>query len=183
MSSGQVSGSSVLSFDPLRTSDGGQYTCTVTVGECDTQSVTREKLTQLIVASKYILIHCILFSFTLTFPVPQPTTVITTTATDIVYVGDTISLTCTVTLDSNIDSIVSVMIIWSGPVNINRHEISETTISGNDYTNSLNINQLTERDQGTYTCLANVTGDYIVPTTGQGTYTLSKLRKTIAIVE
>ena len=26
MSSGQVSGSSVLSFDPLRTSDGGQYT-------------------------------------------------------------------------------------------------------------------------------------------------------------
>ena len=52
MSSGQVSGSSVLSFDPLRTSDGGQYTCTVTVGECEIQSVTGEKLTQLIVASK-----------------------------------------------------------------------------------------------------------------------------------
>ena len=113
----------------------------------------------------------------MTFPVPQPTTVITTTATDIVYVGDTISLTCTVTLDSNIDSIVSVMIIWSGPVNIKRYEISETTISGNDYTNSLNINQLTERDQGTYTCLANVTADYIVPTTGQRIYTLSKPRK------
>ena len=55
MSSGQVSGSSVLSFDPLRTSDGGQYTCTVTVGECETQSVTREKSTQLIVASKFIV--------------------------------------------------------------------------------------------------------------------------------
>ena len=81
------------------------------------------------------------------------------------------------TLDSNIDSIVSVMIIWSGPVNINRYEISETTISGNDYTNSLNINQLTERDHGTYTCLASVTGDYIVPTTGHETYTLSKPRK------
>ena len=81
------------------------------------------------------------------------------------------------TLDSNIDSIVSVMIIWSGPVNINRYEISETTISGNDYNNSLKINQLTERDQGTYICLANVTGEYIVPTTGQGTYTLSKPRK------
>ena len=83
------------------------------------------------------------------------------------------------TLNSNIDSIVSVMIIWSGPVNINRYEISETTISGNDYTNSLNINQLTERDQGTYTCLVNVTGEYnIVPTTGHDTYTLSKPRKT-----
>ena len=115
----------------------------------------------------------------MTFPVPQPTTVITTTATDIVDVGDTISLTCTVTLDSNIDSIVSVMIIWSGPVNINRYEISETTISGNDYINRLNINQLTERDQGTYTCLANVTGEYIVPTTGQGTYLLRIQRKSI----
>ena len=52
MSSRQVSGSSVLSFDPLRTSDGGQYTCIVTVGECETQSVTGEKSTQLIVASK-----------------------------------------------------------------------------------------------------------------------------------
>ena len=119
----------------------------------------------------------VLSSLTLTFPVLQPTTVITTTATDNVYVGDTISLTCTVTLDSNIDSIVSVMIIWSGPVNINRYEISDTTISGNDYTNSLNIKQLTERDQGTYTCLANVTGDYIVPTTGHDTYTLSKPSK------
>ena len=56
MSSGQVSGSSVLSFDPLRTSYGGQYTCTVTVGECETQSVTGEKSRQLIVASKYIII-------------------------------------------------------------------------------------------------------------------------------
>ena len=56
MSSGQVSGSSVLSFDPLRTSDGGQYTCTVTVGECETQSVTGEmQTTQLIVASKSIV--------------------------------------------------------------------------------------------------------------------------------
>ena len=55
MSSGQVSGSSVLSFDPLRTSDGGQYTCTVTVGECEAQSVTEEKSTQLIVASKFIV--------------------------------------------------------------------------------------------------------------------------------
>ena len=54
-SSGQVSGSSVLSFDPLRTSDGGQYTCTVTVGECEAQSVTEEKSTQLIVASKFIV--------------------------------------------------------------------------------------------------------------------------------
>ena len=52
MSSRQVSGTSVLSFDPLRTSDGGQYTCRVTVGECETQSVTGEKSTQLIVASK-----------------------------------------------------------------------------------------------------------------------------------
>ena len=110
----------------------------------------------------------------MTFPVPQPTTVISTTATDIVYVSDTISLTCTVTLDS---SIVSVMIIWSGPVIINRYEISETTISGNNYTSSLNINQLTERDQGTYTCLANVTGDYIVPTSGHDTYTVSKPSK------
>ena len=56
MSSGQVSGSSVLSFDPLRTSDGGQYTCTVTVGECEIQSVTGEmQTTQLIVASKFIV--------------------------------------------------------------------------------------------------------------------------------
>ena len=131
-----------------------------------------------------LLVNSFVFSsFTLTFLVPQPTTVITTTATDIVYVGDIISLTCTVTLDSNIDSIVSVMIIWSGPVNINRYKISETTLSGNDYTSSLNINQLTERDQGTYTCLANVTGDYIVPTTGHDTYTLSKLSKTIAIAK
>ena len=36
MNSEQVGGSSVLSFDPLTTSDGGQYTCIVTVGECET---------------------------------------------------------------------------------------------------------------------------------------------------
>ena len=87
---------------------------------------------------------------------------VTVSHTAPLYAGTSLTLTCTVTLDPNVDNGESVMTDheWSGPRDISGGRYSETAASGSGstYTGSLTISPLADQDDGTYTCTGTVTG-------------------------
>ena len=92
--------------------------------------------------------------------VPQPYVDVTLNHTAPLYAGTGLTLTCTVTLNSYVDTSVNVTTEWSGPQDIpnERNSITNASGSGRTYTGSLTINPLADQDDGTYTCTVTVTG-------------------------
>ena len=80
--------------------------------------------------------------------------------TTTLYAGTGFILTCTVTLNSNVNSGESVETSWSGPRAIpgERYSVTGASGSGGSYTDSLTISPLADQDDGTYTCTVTVTG-------------------------
>ena len=76
------------------------------------------------------------------------------------YAGTGLTLTCTVTLDPNVDNGERVMTEWSGLQDIpeERYSVTGASGSGSTYTDSLTISPLADQDDGTYTCTVTVTG-------------------------
>ena len=81
-------------------------------------------------------------------PVPQPGVEVSPSHTTTLYAGTGLTLTCTVTLDSNVDSGESVDASWSGLQDIpeQRYSVTGASGSGGSYTGSLTISPLA--DQG-----------------------------------
>ena len=91
---------------------------------------------------------------------PVPDVVVTVTYVTPLYVGSSLTLTCTVTLDPNVDNNETVTITWSGPsITGERYLITATSGSGSTYTSNLTIRYLADQDDGTYTCTGIVTGE------------------------
>ena len=101
------------------------------------------------------------------------------TYTSPLYAGSNLTLTCTVTLDPNVDSDETIITSWSGPNNITgeRHLVTATSGSGSTYTSNLRISPLTDQDNGTYTCTGIVTGEYEQQLTASDSRTLPKICK------
>ena len=98
------------------------------------------------------------------------------------YVGSSLTLTCTVTLDPNVDNNETVTTTWSGPSNITgeRHLVSATSSSGirqYTYTSSLRISPLTDQDNGIYTCTGIVTAENEQQVTASDSHTLPTIYK------
>ena len=93
-------------------------------------------------------------------PVPPPDVTVTLNSTPPLYAGTGLTLTCTVTLDPNVDNGERVMTEWSGPRDISgaRYSVTGVSGSGSTYTDSLTISPLADLDDGTYTCTVTVTG-------------------------
>ena len=91
--------------------------------------------------------------------VPVPAVIITLSHTPPLYTGIILTLTCTVTLDPNVDSGERVVTEWSGLQDIpqERYSVTAASGSGTTYTGSLTINPLAYQDTGTYTCTGTVT--------------------------
>ena len=123
------------------------------------------------------MIYCIL----LTVPVPDVT--VTATYTTPLYVGNTITLTCTVTLDPFVDNNENVTTSWSGPSDISgkRYLVTAANGLGSMYTSSLTISSLADDDQGTYTCTGIVTGENEQQVTANDSHTLPAIRKLLYI--
>ena len=85
---------------------------------------------------------------------------ITFSRTPPLYAGTGLTLTCTVTLDPNVDNGERVVTEWSGPRDISgdRYSVTGVSGSGSTYTDSLTISPLADLDDGTYTCTVTVTG-------------------------
>ena len=110
------------------------------------------------------------------FTVPQPNVVISSNRTGILYAGSSLRFTCTVSLDSSVDTIPNVSTSWMGPRAIpgDWYTVTEASGPGLMYTGSLSIAPLSDdRDDGTYTCSATVTSDnYILEATASASTTL-----------
>ena len=78
--------------------------------------------------------------------------VVTASYTTPPYAGSSLTLTCTVTLDPNVDNDENVTASWSGPSDISgeRYLISVASGSGSTYTSNLTISSLVDQDNGTY---------------------------------
>ena len=78
------------------------------------------------------------------------------------YAGTSLTLTCTVTLDPNVNNNERVVTEWSGPQSIPGDRYSVTPAmreSDSNYTGSLTISPLADQnDDDTYTCSVTVTG-------------------------
>ena len=72
------------------------------------------------------------------------------------YAGINLTLTCTVTVDHNVDHCEKIITKWSGLQDIPEERYSVTAAS--TYTGSLTISPLAYRDTGTYTCTGTVIG-------------------------
>ena len=101
-----------------------------------------------------------IFTHTFLSSVPQPGVDITLNHTAPLYAGTGLTLTCTVTLDPNVDNGERVMTEWSGLQDIPTERYSVTGISGSGstYTDILTISPLADQDDGTYICTMRVTG-------------------------
>ena len=88
-----------------------------------------------------------------------PSVNITLNHTAPLYAGTGLTLTCTVTLDSNVNNNERVMTEWSGLQDIQeeRYSVTGACGSGSIYAGSLAISPLAEGN-GTYTCTVTVTG-------------------------
>ena len=106
---------------------------------------------------------------------------VTVSHTAPLYAGTSLTLTCTVTLDPNVDNGERVMTEWSGPRDISggRYSVTAASGSGSTYTGSLTISDLDEDEgDGTYTCTGTVSGDNSVrEATGSSDYTIENIRK------
>ena len=111
---------------------------------------------------KYPLLYKLLSAHTLFIhSVPVPMVTVTLSHTRSLYSGSSLTFTCTVTLDPNVDygRHEKVVTEWSGLQDIPEERYSVTTASGsgNTYTGSLTISPLAYQDTGTYTCIGTVT--------------------------
>ena len=113
--------------------------------------------------------------------VPAPNVVVTATNTSL-YIGSSLTLTCTVTLDPSVDNNETVSTSWSGPndaISGDGYLFNAASGSGGIYTSSLTISALGDQDNGTYTCTGIVTGANEQQVTASDSHTLAITRKTL----
>ena len=113
--------------------------------------------------------------------IPAPDVVVTATNTSL-YIGNSLTLTCTVSLDPSVDNNEAVSILWSGPndtISGDGYLFNVASGSGDIYTSSLTISALGDQDNGTYTCTGIVTGANEQQVTASDSHTLRTIRKTV----
>ena len=154
-----------LSFSPLATSDSGSYSCEVTVTAQEHTTVEglgQSAAEEVTVASNVYLSPSVGPQLTFLSPtVSPPDVTVSANRTAPLYAGTGLTLTCTVSLDSSVDTDVSVSVSWTGPRTIpgERYSVMEASGSGGTYTGSLTISPLAEgQDDGQYTCSVAVSG-------------------------
>ena len=110
---------------------------------------------------------------------PVPDVTVTATYTTPLFAGSSLTLTCTVTLDPNVNNNESSTTTWNGPNNITGERYLVTAASGSNstYTSSLRISPLAVQDNGTYACTGIVTGEYEQQVTGSDSHTLPTICK------
>ena len=166
-----------LIFCPLATSDTGKYTCTLTVSVSQPE---QSKVQNIIIHSKYDCLMYMYIKVSLSPTVPQPGVDITLSHAAPLYAGTDFTLTCTVTLDTNVDNGEMIVTEWSGPQDIQeeRYSVTGASGSGSTYTDTLTISPLAHKDDGIYVCYKMVTGrSNVYPATASAAVNVTVLGK------
>ena len=157
---------SVLTFNPLKTSHTGNYSChgdltspappnQFSVHDYHPLIVSSELLASSQQTNKYINTSMLYL-----FSVPTP--VVTVSHADtILYAGTNVSLICNVSLDAAVDSNVSVDIEWHNMedgllTNDTRVIASPTVDTTLSFISRLTLTPLTDEDQGDFTCKTHI---------------------------
>ena len=156
-----VSATHNLTFSPLLTSNGGKYTCNVTINITELNiTLTGIGNINITVQSKFVhftLTHCL--PLTICCTVPSPTVDIETVGMP--YIGSEYILTCIVGVNDGVNTNITISSQWlnsTGPV------LTEGTISINaerimdlEHRHNMTFRPLRSRDKRKYTCTANIT--------------------------
>ena len=178
-----------LTFNFLRTSNGGEYTCraSISVSSISIANISNSSSTRITVKSMLI---CCSIRFACTpangslYTVPQPTVSITPNRTGVLYTGTPLTLTCSIQLNPAVDTTVMVTRMWSGPGSQAVSNSSHVTVSNlversdNLYETTIEFHPLNTTDHGNYECEANVTADpqsqfVIMSTAGSDTHSVT----------
>ena len=165
-----------LQFNLLRTSDGGQYSCfaNVSLPIISITSLFNISSVNLTVQSE----SWCYFPSCLTLPsspVPPPTVTITAVPSQVITVGDGLTLTCNIQLDPSVDSTVMVNSTWTSPggaiiTGTIGNMAATSAIQTSPFTSTLMITMATISNGGTYVCSAVVSpqspSPYITPSAG-----------------
>ena len=172
--------SSMLQFTTLRATDGGEYTCQVSVGGALAETTNTMEISRKYSNHAYFIMCMLYMAVGLTpfisilsitptaHAVPPPTIVMVTHPVGAIHAGASLSLTCTVELSSSVDVPVTVNTVWTGP-NMTSFSPTNSTPAVMEnhttYTSSVTVNTVRS---GSYTCEATLSSSSTF-ITGNGT--------------
>ena len=145
-----------LTFNPLHTSNGGQYTCLSTISS--PLNSTAVSVMNIIVQSKHINAAELLVLHCTSLPtVPPPTVTITSTPiTTSYYAGTPLNLTCTVQLLPQVDTPITFSSLWTGRGGQISSGVGRVSLSSGVNQTTVQFNPLNTTDTGVYKCSVNV---------------------------
>ena len=114
------------------------------------------------------------------YTVSQPVVEVSLNNSDTLYAGTGLTLTCTITLDPNVDNNEDVIMTWSGPRDIpgERYLVMMANESDGTYTIRLVISPLSEDDDGQYICSVTIEGgSNVLEATGTNAVNITVLGK------
>ena len=121
--------------------------------------------------------HCAsLHVYVYSLSVPVPDVVTTPNRTTPLYAGTSVTLTCTVTLHTNVDNGESVGMAWLDPRSLPRNQYSQTK-AGRTYTRNITISPLLDRHSGRYQCLVFVSGRNVKQATSTSAINITVMSK------
>ena len=99
-------------------------------------------------------------AFVYSLTVPTPDAITTPSRTTPLYAGTSVTLSCSMTLHPNVDSVQSVWMMWFVASSLPKDQYSDTGLhtSGKTYTRNITISPLPTRHSGRYVCSVIVTG-------------------------
>ena len=158
-----------LTFNPLLTSNGGQYTCVATISVPQLSlSITNSSAVTVFVQSEFNNVTCKCYHECNIFTVPVPSVTLSPVPLgSSVYTGNSISVSCAFTVPSVVDSPVMLKTLWigpQGPIYNGNRTMTTITQSLMVYIATLQINPSNTSDTGIYWCVGNISSNssYIV---------------------
>ena len=149
-----------VTFSPLHTSHGAQYTCQAEVGISSISLVkTGSGSRAVMVESEWL--HHVLCEYCvdvcLSHPVPSPVVMVSGPAESELVAGSSLSLTCSIQPQGggSVDTAATIMSSWDAPDNARNTD--STAIATSATSLDLNIASVQTVDTGVYTCSASVT--------------------------
>ena len=158
-----------LTFNPLLTSHGGQYTCVATISVPQLSlNITNSSAVTVSVQSEFnnVTFKCYHECNIFTVPVPNVTLSPVPLGSS-VYTGTSNSISCAFTVPSVVDSPVMLKTLWigpQGPIYNGNRTMTTITQSLMVYIATLQINPSNTSDTGIYWCVGNISSNssYIV---------------------